>query len=169
VIKKHDNFLEPYLFKECVEYADNIWTEKKKNNFRTNYNCWPNYMVIDSDIILIHDIDINSPIHDKLFNVVNNKIGRYTNKFMLCFYMPCSHIPWHNDAHFGSALTIYLNDSWHKNNGGLLHYEINGEIKSIIPEKNMAIEIITPLKHSVGCLTKNSPVRVSIQTFFVKN
>ena len=41
-----------------------------------------------------------------------------------------------------------------------------GEIKTIVPEKNLAIQQFGIVPHSVSCLTRNSQVRVSLQIWY---
>lgn len=163
-IKQHKNFFDSEIFFEVVEYSNSLCTNGK-NSFRTNYS-WHKGIILDSNVILIHDIDTNNIIYHKIKNQVEKKLNIMNkSRIMIYFWTPGSHISWHNDGVHKGGLTIYINDYWNRNDGGLFLYEDNNEIKGIIPEKNLAIEQVGGVPHAVTCLTKNSPIRVTIQIF----
>lgn len=41
---------------------------------------------------------------------------------------------WHSDNHCDFACTIYLNDIWKEEWGGLLKYQLHGEERTVVPE-----------------------------------
>ena len=161
-IKKHENFLDEKLLESCVQYSDSVFNNNNMvNKFNYNYNLWPKHVILDSNPILIHII-VNV-----ILNSIKTKLG-HTNiksKIMLFCFLPGSHLPWHQDAHHNGAFTLYLNDEWDKNNGGLFLYEDDDQIKAIVPKKNLAVENVGGIWHNVSCLTPRSKNRFSIQVF----
>lgn len=167
-IKQHKNFFDLDFFSELVKYSSSLWNfnEDKFNIFGTNY-VWPSYIVMDSNTILIHKIQKDMEIFEKINYQLEKKISITPKACLIYFFTPGSHIPWHTDNEKSQgAISVYLNDVWDKNNGGLFHYDIDGDIKTIIPEKNLAIQQFGIVPHSVSCLTRNSQVRVSLQIWY---
>lgn len=82
-----------------------------------------------------------------------------------------SQITWHHDAPAEQkrlSATIYLNDVWNRDWGGLFLYE-DHEMNNrwIHPEYNSLVWFRPPLWHAVSMIGLNAPVaRLSIQCFF---
>jgi len=167
-IKQHKNFFDSDVFCELINYSSSLWhfNEDKFNIFGTNH-VWPENIVMDSNTILIHKIQTDAEIFRKISGQLQKKINIVPVSSLIYFFTPGSHIPWHSDnIKLQGAISVYLNDTWDKNNGGLFHYDIEGEIKTIVPEKNLAIQQFGIVPHSVSCLTRNSQVRVSLQIWY---
>jgi len=163
----YDNFLNEKLFIECLDYS-NISFDSNKD-FHSNKDLWNKNIVEDSENIYIKEIDKTNDLYIKINEIVKNKMNIESIKCLWFYwYMPCSHIPWHNDGHKNGGITIYLNNYWNKNNGGLFLYEneITNQINAIVPKKNMAIQQIGGVLHSVCPTTKSSEIRKTIQIFY---
>ena len=93
---------------------------------------------------------------------------------MFYYWMPMSHIPWHNDFIYSGGITIYLNEFWDINQGGIFMFSNcenkndigNNTITGIFPKRNMAVEQMGGILHSVCPLSKNSDIRKTIQCFY---
>lgn len=162
-----ENFLDADLFNRLIVYADEIW-RSKHNTFKTNHH-WVDYIIKDSNIILAHDIPQDTSIYRDLRNYVKN-IDNFSivNELMLYYYSPGCHIPWHDDSHCDGAATIYLNDDWDKNWGGLFLYDQGDGIRGLVPKKNMMAFQPGGIPHSVSVLSPQAPVRVTVQAFMGK-
>jgi Rps23 Pro-64 3,4-dihydroxylase Tpa1-like proline 4-hydroxylase len=82
-----------------------------------------------------------------------------------------SGINWHDDSPHKASATIYLNDSWHYENGGLFLYENPDNKEEFIgfsPKYNQCILIDPPLNHCVTRVIGGQP-RVTIQIFIPKD
>jgi len=77
-----------------------------------------------------------------------------------------SFIPWHEDHNHKFAVTVYLNDVWHKDWGGYFLYEQRGEVHAVLPQFNSAVGFECPLQHCTTMPNINAPLRESIQLFF---
>jgi len=115
----------------------------------------------DNNSLLIHTIEPNS----KIGKIITKSFKEYQPTLMMFYYFtPGSSIGWHCDENFNEGATIYLND-WKEEWGGLYKYN-DGEIKTIIPERNL---MVYQTEHTPHCVTKTTniaPIRHSIQLFF---
>jgi hypothetical protein len=157
-----ENFLPEDLYNECNETSTNLLKQGK--NFRTN-QMWDYNVRGDSSTVLIYDI-CDQELQNKISNIVKDKFKREIKCMMFYYWMPCSHIPWHNDGSHSGGITIYLNEKWDSNHGGIFLFHIEKEVHGIYPNKNRAIEQYGNVRHSVCPTSMNSNVRRTIQIFF---
>ena len=165
-IKVIENFLPYDLYNECNETSKNLL--KHGENFRTN-QFWDDDVRLDSSTVLIYKI-FDEELKNKILNIVNNKLNRKIN---MCdvglnfnYFMPCSHIPWHDDSNHSGGITIYLNEKWDKDHGGIFLFDDGKEIRGIYPNKNRAVEQCGGFSHSVCPTSMKSNIRRTIQIFF---
>jgi hypothetical protein len=161
-IKILENFLPHDLYNECNETSKNLLKHGK--NFKTNQS-WDDNVRRDSSTVLVYDI-YDQELKNKISNTVKDKFKREIKGIMFYYWMPCSHIPWHNDASHSGGITIYLNEKWDKNHGGIFLFDDGKEIRGIYPNKNIAIEQYGNIRHSVCPTSMNSNIRRTIQMFF---
>ena len=92
-------------------------------------------------------------------------------------WFPGANIAWHNDTQYDYGGTIYLNERWHANHGGLFLYSDGfdkeqqkpvGEIKGFVPEYNTMIVNKDNNGHAVTTTTVSAPIRKTIQFFHRK-
>jgi 2OG-Fe(II) oxygenase superfamily len=162
-IKIIENFLPDELYNECNDYSIHL-LKNDKNTFRTNH-MWDYSVKLDSATVLVHNIN-NAELMNKLSNIVKEKFDREINEIMFYYWMPCSHIPWHNDDGHLGGITIYLNEKWDNNHGGIFLFNDGTHIHGIYPHQNRAIEQYGNVYHSVCPTTMNSDIRRTIQMFF---
>lgn len=170
MITVYDNFLceEDFLFFQ--KNSQEILLESSaKLHFRTNIS-WDAGLRIDSNVILIHN-------SDQLDKQIKQAIGKKIQKnIILCMYyywLPMSHITWHDDKPYPGGLTIHLNEKWNINDGGVFLFseknldEVHeSHITGIFPKRNRAVEQIGAIPHSVSCLSKDAEIRRTIQVFY---
>jgi hypothetical protein len=95
-----------------------------------------------------------------------------------CFmhiWPPGSQIGWHHDADDTGAVTrigstIYLNESWNWNWGGLFIYD-DPDIRQgwVFPERNKMVWFVPPVWHATTMIASHAEFpRLSIQLFFTK-
>jgi Rps23 Pro-64 3,4-dihydroxylase Tpa1-like proline 4-hydroxylase len=98
--------------------------------------------------------DINDRVIDELRPLVPDFS---TVRFSLQMWCKCSGVTFHNDGNYAWAGTIYLNEDWHRDMGGLLVWEIGkNNYRSIAPEYNTLVlnterqqHTVTPVSHDV--------------------
>ena len=148
-----------------------IKNEFEKSNFKDNL-VWEDDVKHFSHpvkISEINDSDIIKLISDTLKNINIAPLNKNVIKGCLFYkWEPGCYIPWHQDSNHSAGLTIYLNDDWSYENGGLFLYEENNDIKTIIPQKNKAVLQVGGVPHSTTIVSKYSKPRKTIQIFFDK-
>ena len=161
-IKVIENFLPEDLYNKCNETSINLLKHGK--NFRTN-QMWDYNVRCDSSTVLVNEI-FDQEFKNNISNIVKDKFERETKSIMFYYWMPCSHIPWHNDVGHSGGITIYLNEKWNNDHGGIFLFDDGKEIHGIYPNKNRAIEQYGQVYHSVCPTSINSDIRRTIQMFF---
>lgn len=133
-------------------------------------NRWSKDILEFSKEVKIYEL----PKKDSLFNLIKKQVESLEGTtevlgILFYFWLPGSYIPWHNDGYsYTNALTIYLNEDWKYNYGGLFQYELDGEIKTIIPKPNHGVLQIGDIEHATTITSLYAPIRKTIQIFFKK-
>lgn len=164
-IEVHNDFFTNELYTQLNDYSEWLLSSPQNNMGLLSNFCWPNNIVYDSSTILIGGFS-NKPFENECVKIAGEIVGSSPLIMMYYYWTPMSHIPWHNDEIYSCAMTIYLNQTWDKNNGGLFLYEEGNEIRCIMPKVNRAVIQKNNTNHAVTCLTKNSPIRRTIQLFW---
>lgn len=78
-----------------------------------------------------------------------------------------SYIPWHDDHHSEDAMTVYLNQSWEADWGGLFLYrDDEDQIRGIAPRFNCGLANGTQVRHATTAVTPEAPEpRFTLQLF----
>ena len=166
-VEKHQNVLSFGLLDEIHEYIvqhsnDYIWRDN---------SMWHEDIVAGSAAITMTSL---SQFEEKLRAEVGLFIPEVKEldlfiPFPMFFAMPIhSQIGWHED-YTPINVSIYLNEFWDKNWGGLFMYLEDGNIKGHVPEFNTAVVAKGQIPHHVSMISAAAPVkRYSIQLFFAK-
>lgn len=136
--------------------------EFKRSNFH-----WLPSIRKSSAVVLVRDYDdiLSKHILDELIKkgVVENE----TYKVMNFAWTRLSYIPWHNDSNHTEAITIYLNDIWDLDWGGLFLYKDNNQnIRAFAPRFNCGLKNWNNILHATTPVSLDAPEpRFSIQIF----
>jgi hypothetical protein len=142
------------------------WCNDKKL-LRTNYEYWGRNIIKDSKVVYIYDLLENDPLYIKIRETVQIKLKIDKIKCIMFYYWSQnSHIPWHKDITHIGGITIYLNETWDKDSGGLFLFDNNDMIQGIYPERNLCIQQQGNINHSVCPTTFHSEIRSTIQVFY---
>jgi Rps23 Pro-64 3,4-dihydroxylase Tpa1-like proline 4-hydroxylase len=80
-----------------------------------------------------------------------------------------SYIPWHHDDTRRNAITVYLNEWWDPNWGGIYLYRTGNDandIRGYLPKFNTAIKNSNTLVHSTTMISPDAEApRVTVQLF----
>lgn len=160
-----DDFFEESLFKQIQDYG---WYKFKSstNTFKTNMY-WHESIIKDSAVMLSHDIDKDAPFYEKMMARIG-ELYRYSRlgEVMIYYWTPGSHIPWHDDGCYTRGITVYLNDEWDPDHGGLfLWNDPDVGIRGLPPKRNRIMVNDDKSSHSVTCLTRGAPIRMTLQAF----
>ena len=175
----HDNFLEEDIFKSCCNRFDEIFSNKELfNNILdkklTEYDAtvniyhWIEYLVRDSSNIYRVRIKNDDLLFKYIEDTVKHKLDySHVKNIWFTYFTQNSHIPWHDDGDKTAGITIYLNETWNKNDGGAFLFEdkIKNLIYACYPFRNRAIEQVGGVHHAMSCITSKADVRKTIQIF----
>ena len=161
----HNNFLEKQLIIDIKKLI-----REKVNNFswKTNLSWGQNIVKSSSQVSsfnLINEKKFYNEILSYYKKYLKNK--NFTPIILYYVWHNLSYIPFHKDEHSVVASTIYLNEDWHEDYGGLFLYKINNEIKAIVPEFNKCIINKNNVTHATTLITTNAPYRETLQLFFI--
>jgi len=138
---------------------------ENEENLKSNY-FWDETVKEYSKPILIKTLESSS----KAYKIINSRVSEITGKvpesINYYFWGPGSYIPWHNDALYTTAVTIYLNETWDVLHGGLFQYIFNNQILTLTPKLNTGVIQTGGVYHSTTIQSSASPVRKSIQLWF---
>lgn len=170
MITVYDDFLDEKDFLFFQSNSEEILLGKSKNLHIGNNLSWEQEIRLDSNIVLTHSSDF---LNEKIKEVIGKKIQRNIIGCMYYYWFSMSHIPWHDDTPHIGGMTIYLNEKWNINHGGIflfseknLNQVEENHITGIFPKRNRAIEQIGGFPHSVSCLSKDAEIRRTIQIFY---
>lgn len=137
----------------------------------TNKDRWDYNVKGESNLIKIHNLYIhNSELYDQIYYELRNYFSDFSKdkvNFNLYVWTPGSYINWHNDGDYKYGFTLYMNDNWNENNGGIFLYKDhkdNYNVNGYIPQSNSLVKVKNNF-HSVTSITPNSPLRLTIQGF----
>ena len=134
----------------------------------TNHSGWDQDIVHDSarvDVFLLND----TPFKEQVINCYANYIDLKKHSVNYVSYykwLPGSFIPFHNDYVYSLSSTIYLNQSWDKNYGGLFLYEKNKNLRGYVPKYNSAVINNKKVPHGTSIISPTAPIRETLQIFF---
>jgi hypothetical protein len=88
---------------------------------------------------------------------------------MLYVWMPGAYIPYHSDAKYSKAVTVYLNETWEYNDGGFFTWKNNDDVDwvCVVPHFNLGIVNAFGLEHGTTPVTSDK-LRVTAQIFLIK-
>ena len=167
-MKVYNKILSEKTLVDCFSYLRETIAQEKPH--------WKNsYIWAESIVRRSNPVNILKIIDKKLINKITKdlkEIPEFKNvkikntAFNLYFWDRGSYIPFHSDKGNKFSATIYLNDVWDENDGGIFLYKQNNEIKGILPEYNKIIVNNKFLEHSVSMIvpTAEHP-RVTMQIF----
>ena len=156
------DFLPADLILQIKKY---IYRERPQTS---NHSSWDQRIIKDSarvEIFRLSDTEFKEQIINCYSNYFN--IDTYTTTYVNYYkWLPGSFIPFHNDESSSLASTIYLNESWDKDYGGLFLYEEEQEIKGYVPKYNSAVINKNNVSHSTSIISPTAPKRETLQIFF---
>jgi len=166
-IQKFDNFFDEDLFKEIIYFIKTIMNSKQ-SKLTTNRG-WEEGLKAHSSPIIRYQFENNdAALFDKIKEVVLKKTQYSITDMVVHIFPKLAYIPWHLDDHCEHALTIYLNEDWKENWGGIFLYKKDNEITGIIPQKNLGILLEAGTKHCVTTTNINAEDRITLQFFLTK-
>ena len=169
MVKICKKFLDQELIDDVVNYAKD---SSNKYVWKVNQLFWNEDILAKGKEVCILDLENFKDRFIKIYRdkkIVNNNL-QIKGVF---FYVwgRGSFIPFHNDGVHEAASSIYLNDIWDPDDGGLFLWrdELNN-LNVIEPEYNKMIFNSNKISHSVTMITPFSEqLRYTVQIFFKSN
>ena len=164
-IKLFENFLDLNFIKYL---KDKLYNNINEPVWSSNIG-WEIHMKKSSAEILTYRLNQDKYIYDYIKNKYDTIFPELKDKeikISYFIYSRLSYLPFHNDTSHFFASTIYLNETWDEDNGGLFLYKENNEIKAIVPKFNLALTNNNNIVHGTSLTTMGAPYRESLQIFF---
>lgn len=165
IVKKH------FLSKELIDETMKIVNDNLSNNVWKTNSSWDEDLVGKGSKVFILNLVNYDKIREKLdsaFKQSNILPKDYIFISNLYLWQTGSHITFHSDSVYDASCTIYLNEFWDRNWGGLFLWEDeNKKIHAEAPEFNKMVFNPKNILHAVSMIapTAEAP-RISIQCFF---
>ena len=186
-MKIHENVLHPKLLKKCIEELISLSTLKVWgiSNAAWEENLQKDLVGTISTGNLSEEIalELNESLKkyfpqveemDRMFDRLSiNPNNYYEMTFQYYIWNKMAGINTHNDGHVPVGATLYLNDIWHPNWGGLFVWKDKNEKKeyklnAICPKQNMLIINDEKEMHLVTPTAPTIPyIRITIQMWYV--
>ena len=162
-ILTYDNFLDPNLIREINEYT---FKQNRKPNWTTSHRWTNDVKRFTSPVVSLRlPEEFALPIQDR-FNKIKYKRKKFKiDALMFYIWSPNSYIGWHGDDLFTFGASIYLNEKWDLNHGGIFLYKDKDNIKGISPNYNRCVINVEKTMHTVTMITPDAPLRRSLQIF----
>jgi Rps23 Pro-64 3,4-dihydroxylase Tpa1-like proline 4-hydroxylase len=172
MIKTYKNTLDENLIKKIFNYLKNIFGKEVWSSSIS----WNQNLSLISSNILTHTIYDKFLIKSIKKNIEDNIKIDFDEKnldFMVSIYVWCggSYITWHDDSCYPYNGTIYLNEEWDSDDGGVFLYKDNQtkEIRGVNPiynsmVVNSASETDPHNDHCVTCIVPGTiKKRITLQ------
>ncbi len=142
MIKTYNNTLNEDLIKNIFRYLKKILDK----DVWSSSNAWDQNLVLNSSNILTHLIG-DECLRTEIKHSIENKIKLKFEEVNLYFHCSIylwgggSYITWHPDCKYPYNGTIYLNEKWDSNDGGVFLYKENktNQIMGIEPQYNLMV------------------------------
>jgi Rps23 Pro-64 3,4-dihydroxylase Tpa1-like proline 4-hydroxylase len=161
----YNNVLSDTLLKECINYVNNCID----NNFysTTNILYWDKHITGNSNEIKIIKLDKeNEILKKKICYELKNRFNFHIEgiKLNLHIMQEGCYVNDHCDGHVEYGFTIYLNETWESEDGGIFQFDIDNITYDFIPSYNTMVI----LKDNIHRVTKinSKKLRITIQGFY---
>lgn len=169
MLKIYKKFLDQDLIDDVINYV-----KENRNNhiWRVNQLAWDDSILGKGKEVSILNLE---KFKDRFLQIYKDKkiLNNNLNIAGLFFYIWSrgSFIPFHNDGHVDAASSIYLNDVWDVDDGGLfLWRDEHNNLNVVEPEYNKMVFNLNNTWHGVTMITPfSAQLRYSIQIFFKNN
>jgi len=162
-LKPIKKILEPSLYERLNRMSKQVY-QKKDYGINT---FWSKHVKEFSKPVFVHNIQDASIVDEVRANLLRLGIKRPMKNVFMYFWIPGSYIPWHKDAKYTAALTIYLNKFWKVEYGGLFQFTTTSNVvETIVPSGNAGVYQEGGVPHSTTIVANNAPVRRTLQVFF---
>jgi hypothetical protein len=164
-IEFYDDIFEPRFCQWLLDDARANLADGREFN-RSNFN-WPANIVRGSAAVLVREYRADTE-RFIILSLINRGIIAHGDYHVMNYaWTRYSYIPWHNDGHRKEALTIYLNQDWDPDWGGLFLYQDPDQaIRGFAPKFNCGLKNTAHVRHCTTMVTSEaSEPRFTLQLF----
>lgn len=159
-----------------ADFIQDILKENEDLNYSSVWKSnlgWQSEILKSSGIVLIRDLNLEQKnrIIESLVSkeLLDNSLS-FELEAHVYLWTKGSFIPWHADKEYDDkvryAATLYLNETWDIDWGGLFLYKNGDDIKAEIPNFNKLIFNDENFPHATTILSDNSDLRITVQLFW---
>jgi len=172
-MKEFFDFLPIELAKKYYNFGLDVVTGRSQANHVWTNQAWQEAIVKDSSVVVCVRVpddfleEIQKILESKnLFDpsldmpLINSKSA------MVYIWSKDSYIPMHSDSIYSKAVTVYLNEFWEYNDGGMFNWfdSEDNQWKNIEPTFNKAVVNNSGYLHGITPV-KSSNNRITLQVF----
>ena len=169
IMKIFKDVLSQELYDTCIS---DLTDKLQSSVWKSSIINWPSSVIegiTGSCIFSMIDSDLSSKISNRISKLFD--ISSYEIVMQYCAWQPHSGLSLHDDSNHKMGGTIYLNDNWNINNGGIFLWKNKNQeeeiYNAILPTKNMLVLNDEKELHLVTPVSSNSQdLRATIQIWF---
>jgi Rps23 Pro-64 3,4-dihydroxylase Tpa1-like proline 4-hydroxylase len=166
-----ENVFPEEAFSTLDRYSQNL-LDSEDTPFTTNQG-WHQAIRSERGTVLCHRITEKD---EQLIPLIAESMKRYTDQENLLiesvyfyYWLTDSYIPWHDDYGHDASMSVYFNDQWNPDHGGLwLTTNDDGTYLGIKPERNLGIYQRGGVQHCTTPVTKVDVVRRTMQIWLAE-
>ena len=167
--------IEDFISEELVKKIDSI-IHSNIGDYKWSTNLfWKRGVVENSNFFVTYPLHKHKEIYDELkdsiCSIVDPSLSCEEFLFNYTIFTSGAYIPWHDDGSTFFAATIYLNENWNSEDGGLLLYKReDDEIVAIVPKYRRIVVNNLRCEHHVTMVCPHAKqYRTTIQVWVAKN
>jgi hypothetical protein len=151
-----------FLLRDCLE------------NLRSGREIWRSNLTWEPAVVRASSLVLVRTYGDLLKNFIlsqllNAKVIQHKEYVVMNYaWTKLSYIPWHSDKMYDDAVTVYLNETWHRDWGGIYLFsdDETSTIRGYIPKFNSAVKNGAHTLHSTTIMSTDAEIpRITLQLF----
>ena len=172
-MKEFRDFLPIDLAHRYYKFGSDVVSGRSGLNSVWTNQAWDKGIVEDSSVVVCIRLpdeflpELQSVLEDRLIFDKNRDMPLTTSRSAMVYvWSRDSYIPVHSDGIYSRAVTVYLNENWEYNDGGMFNWfdPASEEWKNIEPRFNRAVVNDSGYLHGITPV-KSSSNRITLQVF----
>jgi len=172
-MKEFKDFLPIDLAKKYYNFGLDVVSGRSGLNSVWTNQAWDKGIVEDSSVVVCIRLpdeflpQLQSILEDKLIFDKNRDMPLISSRSAMVYvWSKDSYIPVHSDGIYSRAITVYLNETWQYNDGGMFNWldPEKNEWRNIEPTFNKAVVNDSGYSHGITPV-KSSNNRITLQVF----
>jgi len=172
-MKEFKDFLPVDLAKKYYKFGQDVVSGRSGLNHVWTNQAWNETIVKDSAVVVCIKLpddflkELQEILEKNLVFDKDKDLPLISSKSAMVYvWSKNSYIPVHSDDIYSRAVTVYLNESWEYNDGGMFNWfdPVSQEWKNIEPRFNCAVVNDSGYLHGITPV-KSSNNRITLQVF----